>query len=505
MLRSALYIDFDNIFIHLLKTAGLMPMAHFFAQDPLKWLKILETTLPGGPRRFLIRKCYLNPNSFGRWRSSFVDAGFDVIDCPSLTSRGKTAADMHLAVDMLDKLHHATHYDEFVIFSADADFSPVLSKLREHDRRTAMVIASTAAESYQACADHVLSLVSICPAEVLEEMEAKRRPAPRTRAPRSAPAAARAAEAAEAADGSDAAVVTDQAAADTVPSAVDPTNEEIPIDYSPRNAAPARPAPSRPAPRPQQARPAPVPKEPATGSPKELAEEIKVAIRDTLLQAVLSRPNISFTLSRTANLLTEKFGPAASRWFGYRRASKLFEAVDLSPVGLTFNDEGWGNLHLTSQPQSQSAGGPETETESGEARADNASATETPAIPTEPVAEVKAKLEPTEAVEAPATKAPAKRAAKTTAANANAKAPAKAVAAKKVATKAPATKVAAKAATKAPAKAAAKTATKVASKVATKAAAATTPVAKKAAPAPAPTPAVTAVSKPAKKGIRYAK
>ena len=53
-------------------------------------------------------------------------AGFEIIDCPALTSEGKTSTDIHMVLDIIDLLQHEAHYDEFIVFSADADFTPVL-------------------------------------------------------------------------------------------------------------------------------------------------------------------------------------------------------------------------------------------------------------------------------------------------------------------------------------------------------------------------------------------
>src|SRR5690606_19996146 len=85
-------------------------------------------------RRILLRRCYLNPSVFGRFRQSFIRAGFQVVDCPPLTSRAKNAADIHMVMDIVDLLSHPSHISEFIILSADADFTPVLHRIRLFDR-----------------------------------------------------------------------------------------------------------------------------------------------------------------------------------------------------------------------------------------------------------------------------------------------------------------------------------------------------------------------------------
>ena len=107
-------------------------------------------------RRVLLRRCYINPRTFHQYRSYFIRAGFEVVDCPPLTSQGKTSADIHMVVDILDALAHDTTFDEFIILSADADFTPVLLRLRKHDCRTMILAIGSSSPAYRSAADHLL-------------------------------------------------------------------------------------------------------------------------------------------------------------------------------------------------------------------------------------------------------------------------------------------------------------------------------------------------------------
>lgn len=154
LIRSALYVDFDNVYSGLCKVD--LKAAKTFANNPallLDWLRGGEDDSGPFLRRFLVRDCYLNPKEYAWCRAQFVAAGFRVIDCPSLTQQGKSSADVHIVLDVVDALGHATHYDEFVVCSADADFSPLMTKLRRHDRRTVMVAAGPFAAAYEAVCD----------------------------------------------------------------------------------------------------------------------------------------------------------------------------------------------------------------------------------------------------------------------------------------------------------------------------------------------------------------
>jgi hypothetical protein len=58
-----------------------------------------------------------------------------------------------MVLDIIDLLQHEAHYDEFIVFSADADFTPVLRKLRRWDRRTTVLAIGFPSAAYRASAD----------------------------------------------------------------------------------------------------------------------------------------------------------------------------------------------------------------------------------------------------------------------------------------------------------------------------------------------------------------
>ncbi|TWO71122.1 NYN domain-containing protein [Caenimonas sedimenti] len=157
-MKSALFVDFDNVFTSLRQ---LQPgAAERFARHPDVWLRWLTDSLPlpephdeRARRRVLVRRCYLNPTWYQSYRHAFLRAGFEIVDCPPVTSQGKTSTDIHLVLDAVDLLQHDTGYEEFIVFSADADFTPLLRKLRRHDRRTTVLAIGFPSAAYQASAD----------------------------------------------------------------------------------------------------------------------------------------------------------------------------------------------------------------------------------------------------------------------------------------------------------------------------------------------------------------
>jgi len=167
-MKIALFVDFDNVYSGLRRISA--EAAERFSRQPLRWLQWLTTALDEGAgegvgerhatarRRVLVRRCYLNPVVYQKYRRPFHEAGFEIVDCPPMTATGKTSTDIHLVLDTMDALADATHFDEFIVFSADADFSPVLRRLRRHDRRTVVFAAGAMSESYKASADHVIDI-----------------------------------------------------------------------------------------------------------------------------------------------------------------------------------------------------------------------------------------------------------------------------------------------------------------------------------------------------------
>ncbi|MEZ4468728.1 MAG: NYN domain-containing protein [bacterium] len=157
-IRCAIFIDFDNMYsgIRALDEAA----AERFAEDPAAWLSWIETRLDrptedlqDARRTLLLRLCYLSPHRYGKYRSGFVRAGFQVVDCPPLTSQGKNSADIRMVLDMVDALEHETRFDEFILMSSDADFTPVLLRLRTRDRRTTIITSGYISAAYRGACD----------------------------------------------------------------------------------------------------------------------------------------------------------------------------------------------------------------------------------------------------------------------------------------------------------------------------------------------------------------
>ena len=154
-IRAAMFVDFDNVYTGL---QALDPLAaKRFAEDPKHWSDALAAGGSGeNSRRFLIRNCYLNPVVYSKYRTYWTRAGFRVIDCPSLTQRGKSSTDINLVLDAMDTLSASGEIDEFFIASADADFTSLIQRFRAADKMTTVIAAGAVAFAYREMADSVV-------------------------------------------------------------------------------------------------------------------------------------------------------------------------------------------------------------------------------------------------------------------------------------------------------------------------------------------------------------
>ena len=170
---SAIFVDYDNIYLSLKRKNE--EAAKLFAKNAGLWLQAIQsgelitptnTAILTPQRRVVLNRCYGNPvprrsnkdnstdmNSFPFVRHHFLRAGSEIVDCPPLTAQLKNSSDIKMVMDVRDLLNHDTYYDEFIILSGDADFTPVLHRLRAHARRTIIYANDYTAVPYTAICD----------------------------------------------------------------------------------------------------------------------------------------------------------------------------------------------------------------------------------------------------------------------------------------------------------------------------------------------------------------
>lgn len=121
--RLAVYIDHENVAIGA-RSVGLR-----FDPKPL-------TDALAERGRLIARRAYADWNLFREDRRGMVDANVELIEIPQRSdSVRKNAADIQMAVDAMELALTRDFVSTFVIVSGDSDFTPLVGKLRELNKR----------------------------------------------------------------------------------------------------------------------------------------------------------------------------------------------------------------------------------------------------------------------------------------------------------------------------------------------------------------------------------
>jgi uncharacterized protein (TIGR00288 family) len=94
---------------------------------------VLERLLEKG--KIVVKKAYCDWERYSEFKRPFHEAAIEMIDIPQKRYSGKNSADIKMVVDAMDLSYSKEHVDTFVILSGDSDFSPLVSKLKENDKR----------------------------------------------------------------------------------------------------------------------------------------------------------------------------------------------------------------------------------------------------------------------------------------------------------------------------------------------------------------------------------
>lgn len=143
--RLALYLDFENVAI------GARDLGYVFDPAPL-----LDALALRG--RTLVRRAYADWNLFSEYRRGLVDANIELTEIPQRSdSVRKNAADILMAVDAMELAFTRDFVSTFVIVSGDSDFTPLVTRLRELNKRVIGVglKGSTAAILPPACDEFI--------------------------------------------------------------------------------------------------------------------------------------------------------------------------------------------------------------------------------------------------------------------------------------------------------------------------------------------------------------
>ena len=190
----AVFCDFENVALGVRDAR--------YAQFDIR--KVLERLLLKGT--IVVKKAYCDWERYKEFKATMHEAAFELIEIPHVRQSGKNSADIRLVVDALDLCYTKSHVDTFVIVSGDSDFSPLVSKLRENNKKVIGVgVKSSSSDLLIANCDEFI---------YYDDLVRKKQPSPKpTRRPATRAAAGKKAAAAAAAADPEGAERTRQALA----------------------------------------------------------------------------------------------------------------------------------------------------------------------------------------------------------------------------------------------------------------------------------------------------
>jgi uncharacterized protein (TIGR00288 family) len=94
---------------------------------------VLKRLLERG--RIVLKRAYCDWSRFQNFTREFHRHGFEMVDIPRSSVSGKNSADIRMVVDAIDICYSKAHIDCFALLTGDSDFSPLVSKLKENDKR----------------------------------------------------------------------------------------------------------------------------------------------------------------------------------------------------------------------------------------------------------------------------------------------------------------------------------------------------------------------------------
>jgi hypothetical protein len=159
-IRSALYIDFENI-----------PLPPESIGNWLDWLEDGVFDPSGRRRKYLQKRVYWNSHA-ERHRDLFEAHGFEAILVGKFSGL-KNSADIRMAMDVVETTYARPEIKEFILLTGDSDFVPVLERLRHKTKATAVVVTEHRPNihtTYNATADFLI------PSRLLAEAASYQRP-----------------------------------------------------------------------------------------------------------------------------------------------------------------------------------------------------------------------------------------------------------------------------------------------------------------------------------------
>ena len=119
----AIFVDFENLALGVKDIKG----AKFEIELVVK--RLLEKG------RVVYKRAYCDWSQYPNFTREFHLLGIELVDIPRSRMSGKNSADIRMVVDALDLCFAKSHIDIFALLTGDSDFSPLVSKLKENNKR----------------------------------------------------------------------------------------------------------------------------------------------------------------------------------------------------------------------------------------------------------------------------------------------------------------------------------------------------------------------------------
>lgn len=185
ILNMAVFCDFENIALG----------AKEARYDKFDIKRVLERLLLKG--NIVVKKAYCDWDRYKIFKKPMHEAAFELIEIPHVRQSGKNSADIRMVVDALDLCYTKSHVSTFVIISGDSDFSPLVSKLRENNKKViGLGVKNSTSDLFIDNCDEFIFYD-----DLVRERPARKRPAPATKTAKTKTAANTPASAADTSTG----------------------------------------------------------------------------------------------------------------------------------------------------------------------------------------------------------------------------------------------------------------------------------------------------------------
>lgn len=164
--RIGLFIDYENLAIGAREDLGIQfdfkPVADALAERG----------------RVVVRRAYADWTSFEKDRRMLTDNQIELIEIPQRKGAvRKNAADIKMAVDAVELAFEREYVTMFVLCTGDSDFTPLVHKLRERNRRVIGVgLKASTSKLLPAACDEFLFYENLSGVDLPDRKSKKERP-----------------------------------------------------------------------------------------------------------------------------------------------------------------------------------------------------------------------------------------------------------------------------------------------------------------------------------------